>query len=109
MRACTLAAQKEDEDGTGFSHTLTSLHESYLERFEATCEWAIEVEGGDPKEFFAACQRVTSGGPATGRLTDFPEELMWFVDALLAAMDFRVFLTIMREKAEVASRSKVGK
>ena len=56
MRACTLAAQKEDEDGTGFSHTLTSLHESYLERFEATCEWAIEVEGGDPKEFFAACQ-----------------------------------------------------
>jgi len=51
-----LSGQKEDDAGTGYSHSLKSLHEGYLAEFEKSCEWAIEVEGGDPKMFFAQCE-----------------------------------------------------
>ena len=47
---------KSEDDGQGFTHNMRALHDAYLAEFEKSCEWAIEVEGGDPKAFFTACQ-----------------------------------------------------
>jgi len=47
---------KDDDDGSGFSHSMHYLHEAYLTEFEKACEWAIEVEGGTLKTFFETCQ-----------------------------------------------------
>mmetsp|Transcript_67185 Transcript_67185/g.135396 ORF Transcript_67185/g.135396 Transcript_67185/m.135396 type:complete len:158 (+) Transcript_67185:235-708(+) len=93
---------KEDGDGKGFSHSLRSLHEGYLAEFEKSCEWAIEVEGGDPKIFYAQCERALIRREDSASLS----ELGWFLDAMFAAMDIVQFHRIMSAKAESRQRRK---
>ena len=58
---------------------------------------AGQVEGGDPKVFFSACQRAVAGGHDS--LQQDPD-VAWFLDAVFAAMDFTQFVAIMLPKVE---------
>jgi len=132
LKVSRQSLQKEDGDGKGFSHSLRSLHEGYLAEFEKSCEWAIEVEGGDPKIFYAQCEvksllfhlrslcclhRLTfeislivrtHKKRALIRREDSASlsELGWFLDAMFAAMDIVQFHRIMSAKAESRQRRK---
>ena len=92
--ASFLEEDVDPSDGTGHSHALVNIHKAYLEKFESSAEWIIDVEGGDAKIFFAACERAAAGS------LHLDAEAEWFLDAIFAAMDFQQFLRLMKEAAE---------
>mmetsp|Transcript_76239 Transcript_76239/g.217841 ORF Transcript_76239/g.217841 Transcript_76239/m.217841 type:complete len:126 (+) Transcript_76239:258-635(+) len=96
-----MAGVSSDDDGSGHSHALTATHRAYCEHFEKMAEWAIEVEGGDPKVFFAGCERAVAG--ELNSLQQDPD-VAWFMDAVFAALDFDQFVTIMLPKVEGLSK-----
>jgi hypothetical protein len=81
-------ADEEDADGGGHKIEFTELHQEYLMLFEKTCEWVIEVNQGSPEKFAKECEQAVKGG-----MPDFlkdDESFSWFVDALMAALDYKV-------------------
>ena len=100
--------EKEDSsDGTGHSHSLRALWQGYCEEFEKSCNWAIEVEGGDPKAFFAACEAATRrGGLARLQEAEPDSALSWFLESVFAALDFESFLEMLRVKKDRALKTR---
>ena len=85
-------AGAEESSGQGHSHHLLALHQKYLELFETTCERVIEVEGGSADAFYDAARRALRGEvPAV--LEEAGRK--WFLDAMMAAMNFEQFLEVM--------------
>merc|ERR1711964_747693 len=84
-------------DGSGMSLEYSALHQQYLQKFEDSCSWAIEVNQGSDKKFYDECEKAMAG--------DLPEEFSghgdvdnaytWFLDAMMAAMDFAQFYRLM--------------
>ena len=73
-------SEADISDGSGHSHAMRSLWQGYCEEFEKSCDWAIEVEGGDPKIFFAACEEVCKGGGLFTLQREEPDSaLSWFL------------------------------
>jgi len=80
-------------DGRGYDLRYTQLHAQYLEQFETTAAWCLEVEGFDQQQLFdeaAAAQAAGETGGASG----------WFLEAFHAAVDFDAFIGVMRASAE---------
>jgi hypothetical protein len=80
----------------------TELHNSYLRTFEKSCSWVVELNGGTDAQFQRECQQALLG--------NIPEEMasnqdtfQWFLDALLAALDYKTF---HRTMCKAAKKSK---
>jgi len=83
-------------DGTGLPLHYTSLHDKYLKEFSRTVEWVLEVNKADENDFYKECKMTLAGNPPSS----FDEDKhQWFVDAMMAALDFKYFLKRMKKKA----------
>jgi hypothetical protein len=56
--------------------------------FEKTCEWVIDVNGGSAEKFYAECAQAVKGNMPAFLKED--ESFSWFVDALMAALEYKV-------------------
>ncbi|GLD95422.1 hypothetical protein PINS_up004066 [Pythium insidiosum] len=77
------------------------LHDKYLELFEAELSDFVESEGSTVDEFFRECRDI-----AEGNYTALFEEhkYAWFVEHLLACMDYKHFYGLMVNEARRQSR-----
>ena len=53
-------------DGSGMSLEYSALHQQYLQKFEDSCSWAIEVNQGSDKKFYDECEKAMAGDLPTG-------------------------------------------
>ena len=96
-------------DGSGMSLEFSALHEQYLQKFEDSCSWAIEVNQGSAKKFYDECEQAMQG--------NLPEEFaghgdvdnvyQWFIDAMMAAMDYAKFYRVMVGAAHAQKMKRV--
>ena len=97
-------------DGSGMSLEFSTLHEKYLQKFEESCAWAIEVNQGSDKKFFDECQRAMAGDMPeefAGGHGDVDNAYQWFIDAMMAAMDYAKFYRIMVGAAHAQKMKRV--
>ena len=90
-------ADEADDDGSGHKMEFTELHQEYLAKFEKTCEWVISVNGGTPDKFYEECQEAVQGNMPAALRDD--ESYSWFVDALMAALEYKCFYRLMVQAA----------
>ena len=88
-----------EERDTGLPLHYTTLHENYLKEFARTVEWVLKVNKEDEDDFYRECKQTLAGNPPSTFDADKHE---WFLDAMMAALDFRCFLKHMRKKANSA-------
>ena len=79
-------------DGSGHSMECHDCHQKYLRLFEREIEQFIQEEGADLAAFERDCEAVIAGKSLT--LID-SESHRWFVDALLASLDYGQFHKLM--------------
>ncbi|KAF4128028.1 The ARF-like 2 binding protein BART [Phytophthora infestans] len=72
------------------------LHDQYLKLFEEELSEFVESEGATIEEFFKECREIHDG-----QYTALFEEhsYAWFVDHLLACMDYKHFYGLMVNEA----------
>ncbi|KAJ0410429.1 hypothetical protein P43SY_002761 [Pythium insidiosum] len=81
------------------------LHDKYLELFEAELSDFVESEGSTVDEFFRECRDI-----AEGNHTALFEEhkYAWFVEHLLACMDYKHFYGLMVNEARGSGQLGLG-
>lgn len=86
-----------EEDGTGFSLEYDECHKRFLRLFEEQLECFIEEEGFSMEDFEKDCEDVRNGKS----LTLFEHENhSWFLEALLATLDYEKFHQTMVNAAK---------
>ena len=94
-------AKTEEEVEHRIEHT--ALHREYLSEFEAGLATFLEREGCSGAEFFAQCQDALDDK----FVALFEEhEHHWFVDALLAGLDYERFFCLMTDECRRQRREK---
>ena len=83
-------------DGSGHSMECHDCHQKYLRLFEREIEQFIDEEGADLSAFEKDCEAVIAGKSLT--LID-SESHKWFVDALMASLDYGQFHKLMCKAA----------
>ena len=78
----------------GHSFEFTELHEEYLRLFEKATERVLDVNGGSRDAFMRECRAALKGGEAP------PEAEGWFMDAVMAALDYETFYGTMARAGE---------
>ncbi|GAB9472690.1 hypothetical protein Gpo141_00009863 [Globisporangium polare] len=93
--AFTDAVEAKDGDAE-HKHEYKELHDRYLQLFEEGLSEFIESEGATIDEFFRECRGVVDGH-YTALFEE--HEHAWFVDRLLASMDYKHFYSLMVNEA----------
>ncbi|DAZ93687.1 TPA: hypothetical protein N0F65_008195 [Lagenidium giganteum] len=84
-------------------HEYKQLHDRYLELFEEALSDFVESEGSTVEEFFRECRDILDGN-----YTALFEEHKygWFVDRLLACLEYKQFYGLMVNEARRINRSR---
>ena len=91
------ATDRARDDGRGLPLHWTSLHGRYLKEFTRTCAWVLSVNKASEQLFFRECRETLAGNPPS---SFDAEKHAWFVEAMMAALDFNCFVKHMRTKAK---------
>ena len=84
-----------DAGATEHSFRFSRLHEDYLRTFEQTCEWVVEVNGGNNRSFITECQAALDGDLPRGLSTANADKYSWFLDVMSAALEYNDFYAMM--------------
>ncbi|KAF0684691.1 Aste57867_23346 [Aphanomyces stellatus] len=94
------AAESKAGDDVEHKHEYKELHAEYLQLFEERIQGFLDQEEVSPKAFYAECETAIEhkGG-------DYAE-YGWFVDRLLASMDYKLFYGLMVNEARAQLRRR---
>ncbi|KAF1334094.1 Regulator of chromosome condensation, partial [Globisporangium splendens] len=87
-------------------HEYKELHDRYLRLFEEELSDFIEPEGATTEGFFRECRDIMEGN-YTALFSD-KHQYKWFVEHLVASMDYNQFYALMANEARRLSRSGAG-
>uniref|UniRef100_K3X8Y9 Cilia- and flagella-associated protein 36 n=1 Tax=Globisporangium ultimum (strain ATCC 200006 / CBS 805.95 / DAOM BR144) TaxID=431595 RepID=K3X8Y9_GLOUD len=85
-------------------HEYKELHDRYLRLFEEELSDFIESEGATIEEFFRECRDIMEGN-YTALFSD-EHQYKWFVEHLVASMDYNQFYALMVNEARRLNRSR---
>ncbi|KDO20179.1 hypothetical protein SPRG_14527 [Saprolegnia parasitica CBS 223.65] len=88
-----------DSDDVEHKHEYKELHDAYLKIFEDRLQGFLEDEGGTTAQFYAACKDILDEKDDHG-------EYAWFVNRLLASMEYKLFYGLMRNEARQQLRRR---
>ena len=95
------AAEAKVGEDVEHKHEYQACHEEYLSLFEEQIEGFIEKEDTTIEDFYAECQDAKEG--AYTALFDVHEHA-WFVQHLLASMEYKQFYGLMVNEARRLGR-----
>lgn len=72
------------------------IHDKYLQLFEGELSDFVESEGSTINEFYREC-RVVVNAKVTGYFDE--HKYAWFVEHLLASMEYELFFSLMINEA----------
>jgi hypothetical protein len=90
-----------DSSKTGMPHHFVALHSMYLEKFSKTVEWVLSIHDGSSEQFYKECETVVRGKDLQG-FNDSKHQ--WFVDSLMAALDFEAFHDAMKARKKMGAK-----
>ncbi|TYZ57821.1 hypothetical protein PybrP1_005541 [[Pythium] brassicae (nom. inval.)] len=77
-------------------HEYKEIHDKYLRLFEEELSDFVESEGSTIDEFFRECRAVVNA-KVTGYFDE--HKYVWFVEHLLASMEYELFFSLMINEA----------
>ncbi|RHY01660.1 hypothetical protein DYB28_008602 [Aphanomyces astaci] len=93
-------AAESKSDDVEHKHEYKELHAEYLALFEGRIQGFLDKEDVSSKDFYAACeQAIESSSPSA-------ETYKWFVDRLVASMDYKLFYGLMLNEARAQLRRR---